>query len=172
MLPKGFHRIRHYGLFASANRAETIARARELLGLPTPAAEEAVEIQRQLVDARPEAYRRHLAIALVNLVNTLIGMGRIETALPTALEVVELWRDLMVAAPATAAPELARSLANLSDVLMALSRTDEAVAAASEAEKLIRPFVERYPAAYRGLASYIAAHSQAAAEQAAADQAS
>jgi hypothetical protein len=44
VLPKGFHRIRHYGLFASANRAETIARARELLGLVTPAAEEAVEI--------------------------------------------------------------------------------------------------------------------------------
>src|SRR5438552_6763 len=44
VLPKGFHRIRHYGLFASAKRAETIARARELLGLATPATEEAVEI--------------------------------------------------------------------------------------------------------------------------------
>src|SRR5712664_1713711 len=44
VLPKGFHRIRHYGLFASANRAETIARARERLGLATRAAEEAVEI--------------------------------------------------------------------------------------------------------------------------------
>ena len=44
VLPKGFHRIRHHGLFASANRAETITRARELLGLATPAAEEAVEI--------------------------------------------------------------------------------------------------------------------------------
>jgi hypothetical protein len=44
VLPKGFHRIRHYGLFASPNRAETIARARELLGLATPAAEAAVEI--------------------------------------------------------------------------------------------------------------------------------
>ena len=44
VLPKGFHRIRHYGLFASANRAETIVRVRELLGLATPAAEEAVEI--------------------------------------------------------------------------------------------------------------------------------
>src|SRR5260370_33965046 len=44
VLPKGFHRICHYGLFASANRAETIARVRELLGLATPAAEEAVEI--------------------------------------------------------------------------------------------------------------------------------
>ena len=33
VLPKGFHRIRHYGLLANANRAENIARARELLGV-------------------------------------------------------------------------------------------------------------------------------------------
>jgi Putative transposase/Transposase zinc-binding domain len=32
VLPKGFHRIRHYGLFANGNRAANIARARELLG--------------------------------------------------------------------------------------------------------------------------------------------
>jgi Putative transposase/Transposase zinc-binding domain len=32
VLPKGFHRIRHYGLFAGPNRAETIALAGELLG--------------------------------------------------------------------------------------------------------------------------------------------
>lgn len=31
VLPKGFHRIRHYGLLANANRADSIARARELL---------------------------------------------------------------------------------------------------------------------------------------------
>ena len=35
VLPKGFHRIRHYGLFASANRAANIARARELLAVPS-----------------------------------------------------------------------------------------------------------------------------------------
>ena len=33
VLPKGFHRIRHYGLLASANRAANIARARELLAV-------------------------------------------------------------------------------------------------------------------------------------------
>jgi hypothetical protein len=32
VLPKGFHRIRHYGLFANGNRAANIARARALLG--------------------------------------------------------------------------------------------------------------------------------------------
>jgi Putative transposase/Transposase zinc-binding domain len=37
VLPKGFHRIRHYGLFANGNRADNIARARELLNVPPPA---------------------------------------------------------------------------------------------------------------------------------------
>jgi len=33
VLPKGFHRIRHYGLLANANRATAIATARELLAM-------------------------------------------------------------------------------------------------------------------------------------------
>jgi hypothetical protein len=36
VLPTGFHRIRHYGLFASGSRAENIARVRELLNAPVP----------------------------------------------------------------------------------------------------------------------------------------
>ena len=39
VLPKGFHRIRHYGLFANANRAENIAKARALLNVARPAAD-------------------------------------------------------------------------------------------------------------------------------------
>jgi hypothetical protein len=35
VLPKGFHRIRHYGLLASTNRAANIAHARELLAVPS-----------------------------------------------------------------------------------------------------------------------------------------
>jgi hypothetical protein len=34
VLPSGFHRIRHYGLFANGNRAENLARARHLLAMP------------------------------------------------------------------------------------------------------------------------------------------
>jgi hypothetical protein len=34
VLPDGFHRIRHYGLFANGGRAENIARARQLLNGP------------------------------------------------------------------------------------------------------------------------------------------
>jgi hypothetical protein len=37
VLPDGFHRIRHYGLFANGNRANNIALARRLLGAPDPA---------------------------------------------------------------------------------------------------------------------------------------
>ena len=37
VLPNGLHRIRHYGLLASANRADNIARARELLAVPPSA---------------------------------------------------------------------------------------------------------------------------------------
>jgi hypothetical protein len=33
VLPRGFHRIRHYGLLASGNRAANIAQARELLAV-------------------------------------------------------------------------------------------------------------------------------------------
>ena len=39
VLPKGFHRIRHYGLFANGDRAANIARARELLGAARRVAE-------------------------------------------------------------------------------------------------------------------------------------
>jgi hypothetical protein len=56
VLPKGFHRIRHYGLLASGTRAVNIARARELIADPvspeppdtteTPAADQARLLQR------------------------------------------------------------------------------------------------------------------------------
>jgi hypothetical protein len=36
VLPQGFHRIRHYGLFAGTAKAECIATARQLLGMPVP----------------------------------------------------------------------------------------------------------------------------------------
>jgi len=36
VLPTGFHRIRHYGLFANGGRVRNIARARQLLAVPPP----------------------------------------------------------------------------------------------------------------------------------------
>ena len=40
ILPDGFHRIRHYGLFANGSRADNIAKARALLGDATPTTEQ------------------------------------------------------------------------------------------------------------------------------------
>ena len=36
VLPKGFHRIRHYGLFANSSRVDAVARARALIGIAAP----------------------------------------------------------------------------------------------------------------------------------------
>jgi hypothetical protein len=36
ILPQGFHRIRHYGLFANGGRADNLALARQLLAIPPP----------------------------------------------------------------------------------------------------------------------------------------
>jgi hypothetical protein len=41
VLPRGFHRMRHYGLFAKSGGADNIARARELLSAPKPQGEPA-----------------------------------------------------------------------------------------------------------------------------------
>jgi hypothetical protein len=50
VLPKGFHRIRHYGFLASAGRKDNLARARELLAAPAPTK---VEDAASLPDLRP-----------------------------------------------------------------------------------------------------------------------
>ncbi len=47
VLPKGFHRIRHYGLFANANRAGNIAKARALLSADPPAADASADPKQQ-----------------------------------------------------------------------------------------------------------------------------
>jgi Putative transposase len=56
VLPKGFHRIRHYGLFAGSNRAETIETVREFLNLDPPAAEETAEEIGEADPAQPLAH--------------------------------------------------------------------------------------------------------------------
>ena len=52
VLPKGFHRVRHYGLLAGTKRAANIARARELLGVPAPKPTPPKPLE-------PDAPRRH-----------------------------------------------------------------------------------------------------------------
>ena len=51
VLPRGFHRIRHYGLLASGGRRDNLARARELLAAPSPPSPEP-DVAPELSDRR------------------------------------------------------------------------------------------------------------------------
>ncbi len=51
VLPRGFHRIRHYGLLASAARKASLARARELLAVSPPPQDD--DVPDQPSDVRP-----------------------------------------------------------------------------------------------------------------------
>jgi hypothetical protein len=58
VLPKGFHRIRRYGLRASAGCKTTIARARELIAVPVPVMEPPAEHDDANVEAGAAADHR------------------------------------------------------------------------------------------------------------------
>jgi len=58
VLPKGFHRIRHYGLLArSRTKAETLAHARELIAAATPARPEQPAKKQQTDDSAARTER-------------------------------------------------------------------------------------------------------------------
>src|SRR5438876_7789454 len=59
VLPKGFHRIRHYGLFASANCKANIARAKELMAAPIPEVAPAAEDTADPDTADPDTASDH-----------------------------------------------------------------------------------------------------------------
>jgi hypothetical protein len=59
VLPKGLHRIRHYGLFANGNHAANVARARELLAVPSRPKQ--AETSRPLRPTDPACCRVHVA---------------------------------------------------------------------------------------------------------------
>ena len=53
VLPRGFHRIRHYGLLASATRQANLARARELLAAPMSATPPPAETEQSASSPQP-----------------------------------------------------------------------------------------------------------------------
>jgi Putative transposase len=56
VLPKDFHRIRHYGLFAGGAKAAGIATARKLLGMPAPAISAAAAHDDRITEAMLYAF--------------------------------------------------------------------------------------------------------------------
>ena len=55
VLPRGFHRIRHYGLLAASSRKASLALARQLLDVAPPPDDEPEEVE----DHRPPCPCRH-----------------------------------------------------------------------------------------------------------------
>ena len=53
VLPKGFHRIRHYGLLAGTAKAEMVAKARKLLAVPTTEPQDDEDVATQHVQQCP-----------------------------------------------------------------------------------------------------------------------
>jgi hypothetical protein len=66
VLPSGFHRIRHYGLLANANRKTNIATARELLQQPAPdIAAEPSAVHDSTGSVRPTFVCRHCGAPMI-----------------------------------------------------------------------------------------------------------
>jgi tetratricopeptide (TPR) repeat protein len=127
-----------------ANRLSDLGHREEAL----TAAQEAVQLRRQLAAARPDAFLPDLAMSLNNLANRLSDLGHREEALTAAQEAVQLRRQLAVARPDAFLPDLAMSLNNLANRLSDLGRREEALTAAQEAVTVLSPFFLALPSAF------------------------
>jgi tetratricopeptide (TPR) repeat protein len=115
------------------------------------AAQEALDIYRQLAKARPDAFLPDLATSLNNLGNRLSDLGRREEALQAAQEALDIYRQLAKARPDAFLPDLARSLGVLGTCLAADARLREAVAAFAEGVRALTPAFSRLPEAFAPL---------------------
>jgi tetratricopeptide (TPR) repeat protein len=113
------------------------------------AAQEAVDIYRELAAARPDAFRPDLAASLNNVANRLSDLGRREEALQAAQDAVEIRRELAAARPDAFRPDLAMSLNNVANRLSGLGRREEALQAAQEAVEIYRELAAARPDAFR-----------------------
>lgn len=64
-LPRGFHRIRHYGLLASGTRKDSLQRARELLAVTSPATDDTPDEQPYVPPPCPCCGGRMVVIELI-----------------------------------------------------------------------------------------------------------
>jgi tetratricopeptide (TPR) repeat protein len=113
------------------------------------AAQEAVELLRELAVARPDAFQPDLAASINTLANRLSELGQREEALAAAQEAANIQRDLAAARPDAFWPHLASTLISLAPRLSELGRREEALAAAQEAADLYRGMAAARPDAFR-----------------------
>ena len=122
------------------------------LGLHEPAlgaAQEALDLYRDLAKARPDAFRPNLAMSLTNLANCLSHLGQREPALDAGQEASDLYRELAKARPDAFRPNLAMSLNNLANRFSELGQHEPALEAGQEALDLYRDLAKAQPDAFR-----------------------
>ena len=125
-------------------RLSSLGRREEALA----ATQEAVDIYRRLVDARPDAHLPDLAGSLNNLGIRLFKLGQREEALAATQEAVGIRRRLAQAWPEAFLPNLATSLNNLGNLLSERGRREEALAASQEALDTYRRLALAHPDAF------------------------
>ena len=113
------------------------------------AAQEAVDLYRELAAARPDVFKPDLAMSLNNLANSLRDLGQSEPALQAAQEAVDLYRELAAARPDVFKPDLAASLNNLAAMLSDLGQREPALQAAQEAGGLYRELAAARPDVFK-----------------------
>ena len=112
------------------------------------AAQDAVDISRNLASARPDAFLPALANSLSNLGAFLVELRRRKEALAAAQEAVDIGRRLAAARSDVSLPDFARWLASLANVLSESDRSEDALAAAREAIDIRRRLAAGDPDAF------------------------
>jgi hypothetical protein len=112
------------------------------------AAQESVEILRQLAQQNPDTFLPDLARSLNNMGIWLSTLGRREEALQATQESVEILRQLAQQHPDAFLPDLARSLNNMGNRLSALGRREEALQATQESVEILRQLAQQHPDAF------------------------
>lgn len=111
--------------------------------------DEAIGIQRRLIAAgRTGRVREGLAVALVNRVTCLLGLGQTEAAIPPAAEAVKLLRRLSWNDPDAFRPQLATALSLLAPLLTAAGHRAEALDSWEALVKVRKSLVARDNAAH------------------------
>jgi tetratricopeptide (TPR) repeat protein len=113
------------------------------------AAEEAVDIRRELAARWPDMFRPDLAFSLNNLANRLSDLGQREPALAAAEEATALYRELAARRQDAFRPDLGLSLNNLANMLSSAGQREKALATAKEAVMIRRELVAALPGSFR-----------------------
>jgi tetratricopeptide (TPR) repeat protein len=111
--------------------------------------EEAVSIQRVLVQKHRDIYQPDLATSLNTLANALGKLGRHEQALAVVEEAVSIQRVLVQKHRDIYQPDLATSLNTLANALGKLGRHEQALAVVEEAVSIQRVLVQKHRDIYQ-----------------------